>query len=95
MSIKLTPNQVSAGDRHSCGIKTDQTVACWGHMRFAPRGLFQQLSVGSHHTCGLQREGRVVCWGDDIGGSTSGVSRDTVYVQVMNHYQIILFTCYY
>lgn len=74
--------QVSAGDRHTCGIKIDQTVSCWGHMGFWPPGLFQQLSVGGHHTCGLRREGTAVCWGDDLAGSTSGVPQDAVFVQV-------------
>lgn len=31
----------------------------------------------------------MVCWGDDISGSTSGVSQNTVYVQVTkNHHQV-------
>ncbi|CAM9237682.1 unnamed protein product [Hapterophycus canaliculatus] len=75
--------QVTAGDRHTCGIKIDQTVSCWGHMRFAPQGLFQQLSVGGHHTCGLRREGTAVCWGDDLDGSVSLVPKRTIYVQVV------------
>ncbi|CAM9374085.1 unnamed protein product, partial [Ectocarpus sp. 12 AP-2014] len=75
--------QVSAGNRHTCGIKIDQTVSCWGHMPFSPRGFFQQLSVGGHHTCGLRREGTAVCWGDDIAGSTSGVPANTTFVQVV------------
>ncbi|CAM9250422.1 unnamed protein product, partial [Scytosiphon promiscuus] len=75
--------QVTAGDRHTCGIKIDQTVSCWGYMRSAPRGLFQQLSIGGHHTCGLLREGTIVCWGDDLAGSVSRVPRLTIFVQVV------------
>ncbi|CAM9790923.1 unnamed protein product [Discosporangium mesarthrocarpum] len=75
--------QVSAGDRHTCGIKIDQTVACWGHMWFAPEGIFQQLSVGGHHTCVLGLEGRAYCWGDDVAGCTSSTPRDLTFVQVV------------
>jgi len=83
-SLNIYPHKVSAGDRHTCGIKVDQTISCWGHMRFSPPGLFQQLSVGGHHTCGLRREGTAVCWGDDLAGSTSGVPKDTLFVQVLS-----------
>lgn len=76
------PVKVSAGDKHTCGVKVDQTLSCWGKTRVAPRGLFQQLSVGAHHTCALRREGSAVCWGDNISGSTSKVPKNTTFVQV-------------
>src|SRR5881396_936036 len=70
--VLLTPgtvSQVSAGGYHSCALRTDGTVACWGLNRYgqatAPAGVFTQLSAGGSHTCGLKSDGTVACWGDN------------------------------
>ena len=66
--------QVSAGggslswtEGHTCGVKTDGTVACWGANSFGqatpPGGTFQQVSAGYAHTCGVKTGGEVACWG--------------------------------
>ncbi|KAG5185923.1 regulator of chromosome condensation 1/beta-lactamase-inhibitor protein II [Tribonema minus] len=60
--------QLSAGTSHTCGVKVDQTLACWGAFRGAPGGLYQQVSAGSAHTCALTEHGTVVCWGDNAFG---------------------------
>ena len=58
---------VDAGDGHTCGIKVDHTVACWGDDRYGestlPEGTFSQVSAGTRHTCGVRADGRVACWG--------------------------------
>ncbi|CAM9258680.1 unnamed protein product [Phaeothamnion confervicola] len=61
--------QLGAGRRHSCGVRTDQTLACWGSSPWAPEGLWQQVSVGAHHTCALSTDGLATCWGSDISGT--------------------------
>ncbi|GIW44313.1 MAG: hypothetical protein KatS3mg077_1595 [Candidatus Binatia bacterium] len=42
--------QVSAGERHTCGVKTDGTVQCWGWNNSGqsspPAGTFAQVSAG-------------------------------------------------
>lgn len=40
---------VAVGDRHSCALKTDGTVACWGE------GKLGQLGIGTAGTTGLAR----------------------------------------
>ena len=49
---------VSAGDSHSCGVRTDGTVTCWGvndkGQVDAPAQVFSSVSAGSAHTCGVQ-----------------------------------------
>ena len=61
--------QVSVGGGYTCAVKTDGSVACWGHNNHGqatpPTGDFQQVSAGSQHTCGLEVDGRVVCWGSN------------------------------
>lgn len=67
---------LNAGDYHSCGLKADGSVACWGNnasgQATAQSGPFTQISAGSFHTCGLKPDGSVACWGDDSFGGTEG-----------------------
>ena len=67
---------VSAGRMHTCGIKTDGTVVCWGagltdtedpHFGQSnpPAKTFRQVSAGGYHTCGIKTDRTVACWGDN------------------------------
>ena len=77
--------QVSAGGAHSCGLRTDGSIECWGDNGFgrsdAPGGSFTQVSAGGAHSCGLRTDGSIECWGDNeyggldaSGGSFTQVS---------------------
>ena len=63
---------VSAGSSHSCGLRTDGSVTCWGHnvwgQASVPVGEFVAVSAGSSHSCGLRTGGSVICWGDNSLG---------------------------
>ncbi len=56
-----TFTQISAGSLHTCGVKTDGTLACWGKNDSGestpPTGTFTEVSAGSQHTCGLKTNG--------------------------------------
>ena len=62
---------VSAAAQHSCGIRPDRTVECWGGNDFGqstpPAGTFTAIRSGGRrfegHTCGLRSDGRAECWG--------------------------------
>ena len=45
-----TFTQVSAGMYHTCGVRTDGTLACWGNNNSGqatpPGGTFTQVSAG-------------------------------------------------
>ncbi|MDB3902363.1 hypothetical protein N9362_00235 [bacterium] len=62
--------QVSAGHFHSCGVKIDETVKCWGMagIGMSPGGLFLQVSAGSKHTCGILKDHTLRCWGKNSSG---------------------------
>jgi len=58
---------LTTGINHSCGIRNNGTVACWGDNHngkaTSPAGTFIELSAGFEHTCGLRSDGSVACWG--------------------------------
>ena len=67
--------QLSAGDSHSCAIKADGGMACWGNGNRgrtnparSPQGVdadtrFIAVSAGDSHTCAIRADGRAACWG--------------------------------
>ena len=60
---------------YACGVKTDDTVVCWGHNESGgatpSEGAFQSVSTGGAHTCGVRTGGRVVCWGSNEYGQAA------------------------
>jgi len=71
--------QVSAGHKHTCGLRTNGTVVCWGKTYDYPPPSdadFQQISAGGSgfndrgHTCGVKSNGSVVCWGSNADGES-------------------------
>ena len=58
---------VSAGFTHSCGLKVDGSVACWGQNSYGQAadqpGPYLSVSAGIYHSCGLKADGSVDCWG--------------------------------
>ncbi len=76
---------VSAGNEHTCALRADSTVVCWGDngdgQTETPGGSFSSVSAGYDHTCALRADGTVECWGVNEygqatapGGSFSAVS---------------------
>ena len=63
---------VGAGELHTCGVKTDGYVVCWGD-KFgkdpsppAGAGKFVFVSAGDYgYSCGVKTDGSVECWGGD------------------------------
>ncbi|MCB9603192.1 MAG: hypothetical protein H6720_22980 [Sandaracinus sp.] len=66
--------QVSGGDQHSCAVREDGSVVCWGQDR-APAGALSTLTGvravygGGVFSCALASSGSVRCWGSNVLGS--------------------------
>ena len=69
---------VSVGGSHSCGLRTDGTIACWGDNSAgkadAPSGTFNAVSAGLDSSCGLRTDGTITCWGDNRAGQADAPS---------------------
>ncbi len=75
---------VHAGGSHTCGLKADGKVQCWGQNSSGQLGnnsttpsalpvtvgseTYQALSAGMYHTCALKTNGDLQCWGNDSNG---------------------------
>ena len=66
---------ISARGNHTCMVKTDGSIACWGYnddgQATPPSGEFTSVSAGIGHTCGVTADGSVKCWGDDYYGQAT------------------------
>jgi alpha-tubulin suppressor-like RCC1 family protein len=68
-------SSVAEGYYHTCGIRTNRTVACWGlgtNGETAPTGTFSSISAGFLYSCGVRTDGALVCWGSKPGSSPTG-----------------------
>jgi hypothetical protein len=63
--------RVVAGDKHSCVLRRDNSIYCWGSNKFnqakVPADLppSKGLIAGANHSCAISTTGAVRCWGDN------------------------------
>lgn len=74
-SIPKRFTQVTIGSAHSCGLKSDGSVACWGDNSAgqAPGNLagpFFHVSAGGNHSCAVKLDGNINCWGSNGSGES-------------------------
>jgi alpha-tubulin suppressor-like RCC1 family protein len=77
--------QIDSGYHHTCGVKTNGTVECWGRniegQSHPPPGEFIQVAAGKTHTCGIRPDDTVECWGSNDDGESSPPAGET-FLQV-------------
>jgi hypothetical protein len=64
---------LSAGYDHSCAIRPDGSVDCWGFNHLGQSedqpSSFVQVGAGMYYTCALTTSGAIDCWGDNLYGN--------------------------
>lgn len=77
-----TFTRLSLGIGHGCGIRTDQTIACWGDDTFGqatpPAGTFVDVDAGAEHTCGIRTDNTHECWGNPASSDIDPDSDNSV-----------------
>ena len=62
---------IDSGAGHSCGLRADGSVVCWGAENFADaypeHERFVSIDAGGFGSCGIREDGVTVCWGDVYG----------------------------
>ena len=70
--------QISAGGYHSCAVREDGELSCWGlgwaGQTDAPPGRYTQVSAGGKHSCAVREDGVLSCWGGNGFGQTDAPS---------------------
>ena len=87
---------VSAGGYHTCAIRGDRAIACWGlnddGQSDAPAGSFIAVSAGGHHTCAISggpaaaRVATIECWGLNDDGQSDAPAGSFAAVSAGGHH---------
>jgi alpha-tubulin suppressor-like RCC1 family protein len=71
---------VAAGGSHSCGIRVDGSLWCWGYSgsgqagaggdepQMLDEGPWRDVAATYTHSCGVTEDDELFCWGDDSLG---------------------------
>ncbi|HEU4411914.1 MAG TPA: hypothetical protein VFS43_42125 [Polyangiaceae bacterium] len=82
--------QVALGWGHTCALRADARVFCWGNGRPRPAPValpadVVEISAGGQHSCARRRDGSVFCWGSgqygQLGDGTRSHSAKPVRVR--------------
>ncbi len=62
---------ITSGISHTCGIRADSSLACWGCKDFnsgqcePPEGKYKAVATEKELTCAISEDGGISCWGGD------------------------------
>ena len=61
---------MSARLYHSCAVRSDKTVVCWGTnwdpQVEVPPGQFTAVTTRLHHTCAIATDQTIDCWTKNV-----------------------------
>ncbi|MYL09111.1 MAG: hypothetical protein F4015_06450, partial [Acidimicrobiia bacterium] len=69
---------VASGWDHSCAIKADGSIVCWGNnghgQSDAPPGQYTAIDTGGIYSCAIRIDSTITCWGYNGDGQTDAPS---------------------
>ena len=72
--------RVAAALQHTCGIRTNGSITCWGasaeNELASPSGIFRSISCGLCFCCAISVESKVSCWGCNKVSQTAAPTND-------------------
>jgi alpha-tubulin suppressor-like RCC1 family protein len=81
---------ISAGPFHTCVLRDNGSVGCWGtevSQVAPPDGRFSQVSSGRYHACALGADGAIRCWGEcTMGGRLCAVPPVGIFKSLSNSF---------
>ncbi len=81
---------VAAGLRHTCALRQDGTLVCWGSnsdgQSTPPSGTFVAITVGAYHSCALSSLYNIVCWGENGSGQLYAPPGPFVAIEAGSHH---------
>ena len=83
---------ISAGHSHTCAIRDDGTIECWGRNAYgltdAPAGSFTAVSAntGGSITCAIRTSGEIACWGVATYGLTDVPAGSYTVISISRHH---------
>ncbi|XRB17901.1 hypothetical protein RI054_16g77460 [Pseudoscourfieldia marina] len=89
---------VAAGGYHSLALRSDGTIACWGHNgdgQAPPDGVagdFVAIAAGSTHSLAIRRDGSIACWGANDDGQVppDGVAGEFVAIAAIGDHSLAI-----
>ncbi|XRB07697.1 hypothetical protein NFJ02_32g82480 [Pycnococcus provasolii] len=89
---------VAAGGYHSLALRSDGTIACWGHNgdgQAPPDGVagdFVAIAAGSTHSLAIRRDGTIACWGANDDGQVppDGVAGEFVAIAAIGDHSLAI-----
>ena len=70
---------VVVGLGHSCALRSDGSVVCWGSNRegqlVAPEESFTEITAAKNYSCGFRSDGSISCWGNQ----QTNINRNVLY----------------
>jgi hypothetical protein len=79
---------VAAGELHTCALRHDGIVECWGDNAQGqapatrlpgPGGRYVRLAAGAFHNCALRQDTSIDCWGDNANGKLNAPPLKNVF----------------
>ena len=91
-----TATAIANGGFHSCDIRADQAIVCWGYNTYgqtnAPPGQYTAIAAGYTHSCAIRTDQTIDCWGSNRSGEANAPPGHHTAIAAGNSYSCAIRT---